>query len=75
MHVVHLEKHCLQSNSTDRGTISDVKQLSVNADSSIRCNFESDSNVFDVSDLQLEKHCLQSISTDRGTINDVKQLP
>jgi hypothetical protein len=65
----------LQSTSTDLGTIIDVKPLFGNADSSIRCNFESDSNATDVSDLQLEKHCLQSTSTDLGTIIDVKALP
>jgi hypothetical protein len=32
------------------------KPLHANADSSIRCNFEFDSNVTDVSDVHLEKH-------------------
>jgi hypothetical protein len=32
-----------------------LKSLNINADSSIRCNFESDSNVIDASDSYLEK--------------------
>jgi hypothetical protein len=43
-----------------------VKPLPANADSSIRCNFEFDSNVTDVSDWQVEKQDLHSISTDAG---------
>jgi hypothetical protein len=42
------------------------KQLDANADSSIRCNFEFDSNVIDVSELQPEKQDLQTTSTDAG---------
>jgi hypothetical protein len=64
----------LQSTSTDLGTIIDLKALLTNADSSICCNFESDSNITDVSDWQFEKHDLQSTSTDLGTIIDAKAL-
>jgi hypothetical protein len=42
------------------------KSLPRNADSSIRCNFEFDSNVTNVSDLQLEKQDLHTASTDAG---------
>jgi hypothetical protein len=45
----------LQATSTDAGISMVSKQLSLNADSSIRCNFDFDSNVTDVSDVQLEK--------------------
>jgi hypothetical protein len=48
----------LHSTSTDAGTIIAVKPLSQNADSLIRCNFESHSNVTDVSDPQLKKQDL-----------------
>jgi hypothetical protein len=65
----------LWSTSTDLGTIIDVKALPVNANSSIRCNFDSDSNGTHVSDSHLEKHDLQSTSTDLGTIIDLKALP
>jgi hypothetical protein len=41
-----------------------LKSLSRNADSSIRCNFEFDSNVTDVSDLQLEKQLIVDTETD-----------
>jgi hypothetical protein len=64
----------VQSTSTDLGTIIDVKALHATANSSIRCTFECDSNITDVSDLHLEKHDLQSTSTDLGTIIDVKAL-
>jgi hypothetical protein len=50
-----LEKHDLQSTSIEEGIIIGVKPLLENVDSSIRCNFESNSNVTDVSDSQLEK--------------------
>jgi hypothetical protein len=62
---VHLKKQDLHNTSTDAGTLIVVpsviahgeKSHSVhshpaNADSSIRCNFEFDSNVIDVSDSQ-----------------------
>jgi hypothetical protein len=55
---LHLEKHDLQSTSTDVGTIIILKKHSANADSSIRSNFESDSNVIDTSDRQSEKQDL-----------------
>jgi hypothetical protein len=42
----------LHNTSTDAGTSIVVKWLTANADSSIRCNFEFDSNVSDVSDVQ-----------------------
>jgi hypothetical protein len=48
----------LQSTLTDVGTIIIRKKHSANVDSSIRSNFESDSNVIDTSDLQLEKQDL-----------------
>jgi hypothetical protein len=44
-----------------------LKPLFSNADASIRCNFEFDSNVTHVSDVELEKHDLHSTSTDAGT--------
>jgi hypothetical protein len=45
-----------------------LKPLAANADSSIRCNFESDSNVTDTSNWHGEKQDVQSTSTDAGTI-------
>jgi hypothetical protein len=48
----------LHSTSTDAGISKILKPLSANADSSIRCNFEFDSNVTDVSDVQVEKQSL-----------------
>jgi hypothetical protein len=42
------------------------KPLSSNADSAIRCNFEFDSNVTNVSDLQQKKQDLHKTSTDAG---------
>jgi hypothetical protein len=45
----------LHPTSTDAGISMIIKPLSFNARSSIRCNFEFDSNVTDVSDVQLEK--------------------
>jgi hypothetical protein len=57
----------LHSTSTDAGIIIAVKPLLANANSSIRCNFEFDSNVIDASDLHLEKLFLQNTSTDAGT--------
>jgi hypothetical protein len=62
-----LEKHDLHTTSTDAGSSIVVKPLHANADSSIRCNFELDSNVTDESDLQKEKHDLHTTSTDAGT--------
>jgi hypothetical protein len=64
---VQLKKQELQSISTDAGTSIAFKPLPANADSSIRCNFEFDSNVTDVSDVQLEKQELHNTSTDAGT--------
>jgi hypothetical protein len=61
-----LEKHNLHTTSTDAGISIVLKLLSANADSSIRCNFEFDSNVTVASDLQLEKHDLHTTSTDAG---------
>jgi hypothetical protein len=52
--------------STDVGISMVIKSLHTNADSSIRCNFELDSNVTDVSDVQLEKQDLHTTSTDAG---------
>jgi hypothetical protein len=48
------------------GSNNSVRPLAKNADFSIRCNFEFDSNVTDVSDLQLSKHDLHNTSTDAG---------
>jgi hypothetical protein len=59
---MHLEKQDLHSTSTDAGTSMVVKPLPINADSSIRCNCEFDSNVTDVSDWQLEKQNSHKIS-------------
>jgi hypothetical protein len=42
------------------------KPLHANAYSSIRCNFEFDSNVTDVSDVQLQKQDLHKTSTEAG---------
>jgi hypothetical protein len=55
---VQWEKQDLHNTSTDAGTLMVLKLLHVNADSSIRCNFEFDSNVTDVSDVQWEKQFL-----------------
>jgi hypothetical protein len=41
---LQLEKQALHTTSTDAGTWTVCKLLSANADSSIRCNFEFDSN-------------------------------
>jgi hypothetical protein len=71
---VQLEKHSLQSTSTEEGIIIAVNPLSVNAYSSIRCNVEFDLNITDWSDLQLEKHHLESTLTDEGIIIVVKPL-
>jgi hypothetical protein len=62
-----LEKQELHSISTDAGTSIVVKPLPTNADSSIFCNFEWDSNVTDVSNVQLNKQVLHNTSTDAGT--------
>jgi hypothetical protein len=50
------------------------KPLSANAYSSIRCNFEFDSNVTEVSDVQLAKQYLHTTSTDAGTSILLKPL-
>jgi hypothetical protein len=52
----------LHTTSTDEGIQIVVKPLRANADSSIRCNFEFDSNVTDVSDLQEAKQDSLTIS-------------
>jgi hypothetical protein len=70
-----VEKHDLHSTSTDAGISIVLKPLCANAYSSIRCNFEFDSNVTDVSDSQLEKQDLPSTSTDAGTAIVLKPLP
>jgi hypothetical protein len=53
-----LEKQNWHSTSTPAGTSIDGKPLHANADASIRCKVEFDSNVTDVSDTQLEKESL-----------------
>jgi hypothetical protein len=63
---LQLEKQSLHSTSTDAGTSIVVKRLFANTDSSIRCNFEFDSNITDVSDWQLKKQDFPSTSTDAG---------
>jgi hypothetical protein len=50
---VQLQKQDLHTTSTEAGISMVLKSLSANADSSIRGNFEFDSNVTVVSDLQL----------------------
>jgi hypothetical protein len=47
-----LEKQDLHTTSTDAGISIVATPLSANADCSIRCNIEFDSNVTDVSDMQ-----------------------
>jgi hypothetical protein len=47
-----LEKQRLHTTSTDAGTLIVFKPLHANADSSIRCNLEFNSNATDVSELQ-----------------------
>jgi hypothetical protein len=56
------EKQDLHSISTDAGTSIVVKPLPANADPSIRCNFEFNSNVTDISDVQFEKQNSHKIS-------------
>jgi hypothetical protein len=51
-----------------------LKPLPANADSSIRCDCEFDSNVSDLSDLQGETQDLHNISTHRGTYIVAKRL-
>jgi hypothetical protein len=53
---------------SDNFTIRDfeMRELSRKAHFSIRDNFESQSHVTDVSDLQKEKHASQRTSTDEG---------
>jgi hypothetical protein len=41
-----------------------LKPLNANADSSIRCNFEFDSNITDVSDCQSKKRALVNVESD-----------
>jgi hypothetical protein len=65
----------LHTTSTDAGIAVLLKPLPRNADSSIRCNFEFDSNVTDVSDLQLEKQDLHKTSTDVEISIVLKPLP
>jgi hypothetical protein len=64
----------LHNTSTDAGISIVVNQLSENAYSSIRCNFEFDSNVTDVSELHLSKQDLHNTSTDAGMSIVVKPL-
>jgi hypothetical protein len=45
------------------------------ADSSIRCNFDFDSNVIVVSDMHLKKQDLHATSTDAGLSIDLKPFP
>jgi hypothetical protein len=52
---VHQEKQLLPSASTDDGITRFVNPLQENADASIRTNFDIDSNVIDVSNVQQEK--------------------
>jgi hypothetical protein len=56
----------LQRTSTDEEIRIDAKPFHGNIDSSIRCNFEFDSNVIDENDMQDDKQDLWSISTDEG---------
>jgi hypothetical protein len=69
-----LEKQDLDRTSTDAGISIVSKPLSANADSSIRCNFEIDSNVTDVSDVHLEKQDSLTISI-LDLITTVVDLP
>jgi hypothetical protein len=55
------ENQNLQSISTDAGILIVVKPLHAHVNSSIRCNFESDLNVTDASDVQLEQQSLRTI--------------
>jgi hypothetical protein len=57
-----LEKHDVQSNSTDARITIDAKPLNAIADSSNRCNCEFDPNVIDASNAQLEKQNSHKIS-------------
>jgi hypothetical protein len=52
--------------STGTGISIVFKQLSANANSSIRCIVEFDSNVIDINDVHLEKQHFHTISTDAG---------
>jgi hypothetical protein len=52
---VQFEKHDLPRISTDAGISIVANELSANADSSIRCNFEADSNLIDLIDSQATK--------------------
>jgi hypothetical protein len=69
-----LKKHDLHSTSTNAGTSIVLTPVKANAYSSIRCSFECDSNVTDVSDVQLKKHLLHSTTTDAGTAIVLKTL-
>jgi hypothetical protein len=64
----------LHKTSTDAGTSIRVKRLPENAYSSIRCNFEFDSNVTDVSNQHCRKQDLHNTSTDAGISILVKSL-
>jgi hypothetical protein len=61
--------------STDDGIKIDFNPEKENADSSIRINFESFSNLTDSSDLHELKHDLQRISTDDGIAIDFNPHP
>jgi hypothetical protein len=62
-------------NPTVSGIWMVFKPHSRNADSSIRCSFEFDSNVTDVSDVHLSKQDLHTTSTDEGIWIVLKRLP
>jgi hypothetical protein len=64
----------LPSDSTDDGITISVSPLTQNANSSIRTNFDSDSNVTDESDLQHQKQYSPSDSTDDGITRSVSPL-
>jgi hypothetical protein len=53
-------------NGIEVGSNNSVRPLSENAHWAIRCNFEFDSNVTDVSDVQQKKHDLHTTSTVAG---------
>jgi hypothetical protein len=70
-----LEKQFVQSTSKDARMIMVVKPIPSTVVASIRCNFETHSNVTDESDLQMEKQFAESTSTDARIIMAVKPLP
>jgi hypothetical protein len=63
---MHSEKHDLPRYVTDDGIIIVVNPEEENADSLIRCKFDSVSNKIDESELQNEKHDLRKYATDDG---------